>query len=131
MQGGEEMAHYAQEDSAPLGHDGGGARQDRKFKSPGSRESIDGRGGLLYRPVLSCSRRLATIQDEGGRARFRRRHEVRLTPSGGSKSFMNESVRVKRIRVGDDVQSYCGRCKAERAHLVAAMKSDTVPAQVI
>ena len=44
---------------------------------------------------------------------------------------MTESTLVKRIRVGDDVQSYCGRCKAERAHLVAAMKSDTVPAQVI
>lgn len=44
---------------------------------------------------------------------------------------MISTDRVKRIRVGDDVQSYCGRCKAERAHLVAAMKSDTVPAQVI
>jgi hypothetical protein len=44
---------------------------------------------------------------------------------------MTEPTLVKRIRVGDDVQSYCGRCKAERAHLVAAMKSDTVPAQVI
>src|SRR3712207_5763844 len=44
---------------------------------------------------------------------------------------MTETSRVKRIRVGDDIQSYCGRCKAERAHLIAAMKSDTVPAQVI
>lgn len=44
---------------------------------------------------------------------------------------MTDTARVKRIRVGDDIQSYCGRCKAERAHLVAAMKSDTVPAQVI
>ena len=44
---------------------------------------------------------------------------------------MTENTRVKRIRVGDDIQSYCGRCKAERAHLIAAMKSDTVPAQVI
>jgi hypothetical protein len=44
---------------------------------------------------------------------------------------MTDTARVKRVRVGDDIQSYCGRCKAERAHLVAAMKSDTVPAQVI
>ncbi|HLL77133.1 MAG TPA: hypothetical protein VK421_17910 [Pyrinomonadaceae bacterium] len=44
---------------------------------------------------------------------------------------MTDTARVRRIRVGDDIQSYCGRCKAERAHLVAAMKSDTVPAQVI
>ena len=44
---------------------------------------------------------------------------------------MIDTHRVKRIRVGDDVQTYCGRCKAERAHLIAAMKSDTVPAQVI
>ena len=44
---------------------------------------------------------------------------------------MIDTHRVKRIRVGDDVETYCGRCKAERAHLIAAMKSDTVPAQVI
>ena len=44
---------------------------------------------------------------------------------------MTDTHRVKRIRVGDDIQTYCGRCKAERAHLIAAMKSDTVPAQVI
>jgi len=44
---------------------------------------------------------------------------------------MTDAARVRRIRVGDDIQTYCGRCKAERAHLVAAMKSDTVPAQVI
>lgn len=44
---------------------------------------------------------------------------------------MVDTHRVKRIRVGDDIQTYCGRCKAERAHLIAAMKSDTVPAQVI
>ena len=44
---------------------------------------------------------------------------------------MTDTHRVKRIGVGDDIQTYCGRCKAERAHLIAAMKSDTVPAQVI
>lgn len=44
---------------------------------------------------------------------------------------MNNTHRVKRIGVGDDIQVYCGRCKAERAHLIAAMKSNTVPAQVI
>lgn len=44
---------------------------------------------------------------------------------------MSTPIRIKRLRPGDDTDTYCGRCKAERAHLVAAMKSDTVPAQVI
>lgn len=44
---------------------------------------------------------------------------------------MLQGVRVKRIRVGDDIMAYCGRCKAERTHVVAAMNSDTVPADVI
>lgn len=44
---------------------------------------------------------------------------------------MSQSMRVKRIRVGDDAQAYCGRCKAERTHVIAAMKSDTEPAEVI
>jgi hypothetical protein len=44
---------------------------------------------------------------------------------------MSQGVRVKRTRVGDDVMTYCGRCKAERIHIVAAMKSETEPAEVI
>jgi hypothetical protein len=44
---------------------------------------------------------------------------------------MSQGVRIKRTRVGDDVMTYCGRCKAERIHIVAAMKSETEPAEVI
>lgn len=31
---------------------------------------------------------------------------------------------LKKIRLGDDVQSYCGRCKEERMHQVVALHSD-------
>lgn len=31
---------------------------------------------------------------------------------------------LKRIRLGDDVQAYCGRCKEERMHQVVALHSD-------
>jgi len=44
---------------------------------------------------------------------------------------MTPGTRLKKTRVGDDVMTYCGRCKAERTHIVAAMNSDTVPAEVI
>ena len=44
---------------------------------------------------------------------------------------MTPGTRLKKIRVGDDVMTYCGRCKAERTHIIAAMNSDTVPAEVI
>lgn len=44
---------------------------------------------------------------------------------------MSQGVRIKRTRVGDDVMTYCGRCKAERIHIVAAMKSEAEPAEVI
>jgi hypothetical protein len=44
---------------------------------------------------------------------------------------MSQPMRVKRIGVGHDVETYCGRCKAERMHTVAAMNSDTEPAEVI
>lgn len=30
----------------------------------------------------------------------------------------------KRVRLGDDVSAYCGKCKEERTHQVVAMKSD-------
>lgn len=31
---------------------------------------------------------------------------------------------LKRIRLGDDVDTYCGRCKEERRHQVVALHSD-------
>lgn len=31
---------------------------------------------------------------------------------------------LKRIRLGDDVMTYCGRCKEERMHQVVALHSD-------
>ncbi|HEV7891686.1 MAG TPA: hypothetical protein VGP08_13680 [Pyrinomonadaceae bacterium] len=44
---------------------------------------------------------------------------------------MSQPVREKRIRVGDDVETYCGRCKAERSHVIASMSTAAVPAEVI
>lgn len=44
---------------------------------------------------------------------------------------MSQPIRVKRIRPGDDVHTYCGRCKAERTHQVVALKADGTPADVI
>jgi hypothetical protein len=44
---------------------------------------------------------------------------------------MSQPIRVKRVRVGDDIQTYCGRCKAERTHLVASMSTASEPAEVI
>jgi hypothetical protein len=44
---------------------------------------------------------------------------------------MSQPIREKRIRVGDDVETYCGRCKAERTHVVASMSTAAVPAEVI
>jgi hypothetical protein len=32
---------------------------------------------------------------------------------------------LKKIRLGDDVQAYCGRCKEERMHQVVALHSDS------
>jgi hypothetical protein len=44
---------------------------------------------------------------------------------------MLQPIREKRIRVGDDVETYCGRCKAERAHVIASMSTASMPAEVI
>jgi len=44
---------------------------------------------------------------------------------------MSQPIREKKIRVGDDVETYCGRCKAERKHIVASMSTAAVPAEVI
>jgi hypothetical protein len=40
-------------------------------------------------------------------------------------------VRIKRLRPGDETETYCGRCKAERAHQVVALNADGTPATVI
>lgn len=44
---------------------------------------------------------------------------------------MSQPIREKRIRVGDDVETYCGRCKAERSHVIASMSTAATPAEVI
>ena len=44
---------------------------------------------------------------------------------------MSAPVRIKRLRPGDDTDTYCGRCKAERAHHVVALNADGAPATVI
>ena len=36
---------------------------------------------------------------------------------------MNGTGIVRRIRLGDDVQTYCGRCKEERLHQVVALNN--------
>ncbi len=40
-------------------------------------------------------------------------------------------VRIKRLRPGDDVDAYCGRRKAERAHQVVALNANGTPATII
>ncbi len=44
---------------------------------------------------------------------------------------MNAPIRIKKLRPGDDTDTYCGRCKAERAHQVVALNADGTPATVI
>ena len=44
---------------------------------------------------------------------------------------MSTPLRVKKLRPGDDTDTYCGRCKAERAHQVVALNADGTPASVI
>ena len=44
---------------------------------------------------------------------------------------MSAPLRVKKLRPGDDTDTYCGRCKAERAHQVVALNADGTPATVI
>jgi hypothetical protein len=44
---------------------------------------------------------------------------------------MSAPLRIKKLRPGDDTDTYCGRCKAERAHQVVALNADGVPATVI
>jgi hypothetical protein len=44
---------------------------------------------------------------------------------------MSASIRVRKIRVGDEVAAQCGRCKGERTHQVVALNQDGTPASVI
>lgn len=44
---------------------------------------------------------------------------------------MSASIRVKKIRLGDEVATQCGRCKGERTHQVAALNQNGTPAIVI
>src|SRR5215210_7849629 len=44
---------------------------------------------------------------------------------------MSASIRVRKIRLGDEVAAQCGRCKAERTHQVAALNQNATPAIVI
>jgi hypothetical protein len=44
---------------------------------------------------------------------------------------MSASIRVRKIRVGDEVPAQCGRCKGERTHQVVALNQNGTPASVI
>ena len=44
---------------------------------------------------------------------------------------MTAPIRIKKVRPGDDTDTYCGRCKAERTHQVVALNADGTPVSVI
>lgn len=44
---------------------------------------------------------------------------------------MSVPIRIKKLRPGDDTDTYCGRCKAEREHQIVALNADGTPATVI
>lgn len=44
---------------------------------------------------------------------------------------VNAPIRIKKLRPGDDTDTYCGRCKAERGHQIIALNADGTPATVI
>lgn len=44
---------------------------------------------------------------------------------------MSAAIMNRKVRPGDEVAAYCGRCKDERTHQVIALNSDGVPATVI
>lgn len=44
---------------------------------------------------------------------------------------MSAPLRIKKLRPGDDTETYCGRCKAERMHQVVALNANGIPATVI
>src|ERR1700753_4175549 len=43
---------------------------------------------------------------------------------------MNSLGIVRKSRLGDDVSTYCGRCKEEREHQVVALNSSHIPEKV-
>lgn len=47
------------------------------------------------------------------------------------KTTVSAPVRYIKLRPGDDTDTYCGRCKAERMHQVVALNADGTPASVI
>lgn len=51
--------------------------------------------------------------------------------NGGFIYVVTAPVRFKRLRPGDDTETYCGRCKAERMHQIVALNADGIPATVI
>ena len=44
---------------------------------------------------------------------------------------MSAPIRIRKLRPGDETDTYCGRCKAERAHQIVALNADGTPANVI
>jgi RNase P subunit RPR2 len=54
-----------------------------------------------------------------------------MMETGGFVLIVSAPIRIKRVRPGDDTETYCGRCKAERTHQVVALNADGVPATVI
>lgn len=44
---------------------------------------------------------------------------------------MSASGVIKRVRLGDEVSTYCGRCKEERTHQIVALNSGGGPERVI
>jgi hypothetical protein len=65
------------------------------------------------------------------RAAARLGHAVRLANAGGLSQIVTAPIRIKKLRPGDDTETYCGRCKAERAHQIVALNADGTPAIVI
>lgn len=44
---------------------------------------------------------------------------------------MDTGGRVKRLRPGDEVVTYCGRCRQERTHQIVALNSEGQPDRVL
>ena len=44
---------------------------------------------------------------------------------------MSTEARVKRLRPGDEVITYCGRCRQERTHQIVALNSEGQPDRVL
>jgi hypothetical protein len=44
---------------------------------------------------------------------------------------MSADARVKRLRPGDEIITYCGRCRQERTHQIVALNSEGQPDRVL